>query len=119
MEEIDMGQNMAMSVSNFRSFTSGETWEEGCERRASRLEEFSRYMHDKFIAGERASKPPISTDELECKMDDFTRIMQERFLAGEDTDHVDYVQIDCDAALDDYWLDEISQDAEDKYFEDD
>ena len=119
MEETNVDENVAISVTHFGSFASDETWKEGCERRASRLEEFSRYMHDKFIAGESSSKPSISTDELECKMDDFTRIMQEKFLAGEDTDHVDYVQIDCDAGLDDYWLEEISQDAEDKYFEDD
>lgn len=52
-------------------------------------------------------------------MDQFTRIMQEKFLCGEDTEHVDYANIDNNIALDDHWLKEISQDAEERYFEED
>lgn len=89
------------------------------EQQQLKLEDFSRYMQDKFIAGESSWKPSISSEELQCKMDDFTRIMQEKFLSGEDSEHFDYVRIDHDTALDDYWLEEMSQDAEDKYFEED
>ncbi|KAH6557893.1 hypothetical protein KP509_1Z087900 [Ceratopteris richardii] len=89
------------------------------ERQCLKLQRFSQYMHDKFIGGENVKQPTISKEELQSNMEDFTRIMQEKFLSGEDFDHFDYVHIDNDMALDDYWLDEISQDAEDRYFEED
>ncbi|KAI5083434.1 hypothetical protein GOP47_0003177 [Adiantum capillus-veneris] len=89
------------------------------ERQQLKLERFSKYMLDKFVAGESNPKPTISREELESNMDDFTRIMQEKFLSGEDSDHFDYIRIDNDTALDDYWLEEMSQDAEDRYFEED
>lgn len=89
------------------------------ERQQRRLENFTRYMQEKFLAQEGDSKPTISSEELQGKMDDFMRIMQEKFLSGEDSEHFDYVRIDHDTALDDYWLEEMSQDAEDKYFEED
>lgn len=64
-------------------------------------------------------KKILSGEELQEKMDHFTRIMQEKFLCGEDTEHVDYANIDNNVASDDHWLREISQDAEEKYFEED
>lgn len=44
--------------------------------------------------------------------------MKERFLRGEETG-VDYHAIDADASLDDDWLDQRGQDAEDAYFDKD
>ncbi|MCO5555283.1 hypothetical protein L7F22_008828 [Adiantum nelumboides] len=89
------------------------------ERRRLKLEGFSRYMYNKFIAEESNPRSTISSEELQSNMDDFTRIMQEKFLSGEDSEHFDYVHIDNNTALDDHWLEEISQDAEDRYFEED
>lgn len=91
------------------------------EKQQLKLDEFTRYMQDKFLKGESSDKsqPSISDEELQSRMEDFTRIMQEKFLNGEDSEHFDYVSIDRDTALDDHWFKELSQDAEDKYFEED
>ena len=43
-------------------------------------------------------------------------VMQQRFLAGSDPG-VDYAAIDADAELDEHWLAEKAQDAEDAYFD--
>ncbi|KAH9331009.1 hypothetical protein KI387_003117 [Taxus chinensis] len=64
-------------------------------------------------------KQILSDEELWEKMNHFTRLMQEKFLSGEDTEHVDYANIDNNVTLDDHWLREITQDAEEKYFEED
>eukprot|EP00252_Welwitschia_mirabilis_P002392 TRINITY_DN12337_c0_g1_i1.p1 TRINITY_DN12337_c0_g1~~TRINITY_DN12337_c0_g1_i1.p1 ORF type:complete len:296 (-),score=69.79 TRINITY_DN12337_c0_g1_i1:150-1037(-) len=59
----------------------------------------------------------ISDDRLQEGLENFTQLMKEKFLSGEDTDYVDYSYIDNNEALDDHWWKEITQDAEDKYFE--
>lgn len=48
----------------------------------------------------------------------FLDLMKERFLRGEEVG-VDYPAIDADASLDDDWLDQRGQDAEDAYFDKD
>lgn len=58
-------------------------------------------------------------EETEDMMGQFTYIMQQKFLSGEDHQHFDYSKIDNDETLDDYWLREVSQDAEEKYFAED
>lgn len=61
----------------------------------------------------------ISAVEMEDQMEQFTHIMQQKFLAGEDTQHLDYSKIDDDETLDDHWLREVNEDAEEKYFDED
>ncbi|KAH7549705.1 hypothetical protein JRO89_XS13G0069300 [Xanthoceras sorbifolium] len=60
-----------------------------------------------------------SAEETEDSMEQFTHIMQQKFLSGEDHQHFDYSKIDNDETLDDHWLREVSQDAEEKYFAED
>lgn len=48
---------------------------------------------------------------------DFLDEMQARFLQGLDDGEVDYDVIDGDASLDDDWLDQVTQDAQDAYFD--
>jgi hypothetical protein len=40
-------------------------------------------------------------------------------MEGGDSQFVDYMQIDSNEYLDDYWLEEQGQDAEDAYFDED
>jgi len=74
---------------------------------------------ERLVSEARHSKKTLSVEEEQMKMEHFTRIMQEKFLSGDDTEHVDYAYIDNNVSLDDHWLREITQDAEEKYFEDD
>lgn len=74
---------------------------------------------ERLVSEARHSKKTLSVEEEQMKLEHFTRIMQEKFLSGDDTEHVDYAYIDNNASLDDHWLREITQDAEEKYFEDD
>lgn len=60
-----------------------------------------------------------SVEETQDLMEQFTYIMQQKFLSGEDHQHFDYSKIDTDETLDDHWLREVSQDAEEKYFAED
>ncbi|KAK6935077.1 CCD97-like, C-terminal [Dillenia turbinata] len=63
--------------------------------------------------------PTLSEGEMQDQMDQFTYIMQQKFLSGEDHQDLDYSKIDEDETLDDRWLREANQDAEEKYFEED
>ncbi|KAL6571336.1 hypothetical protein OROHE_002979 [Orobanche hederae] len=60
----------------------------------------------------------LSLEERQDRMDQFTYIMQQKFLAGEDHQHLDYSKIDGNETLDDHWMNEANQDAEEKYFDD-
>eukprot|EP00242_Pyramimonas_sp_CCMP2087_P011870 CAMPEP_0198204816 /NCGR_PEP_ID=MMETSP1445-20131203/8285_1 /TAXON_ID=36898 /ORGANISM="Pyramimonas sp., Strain CCMP2087" /LENGTH=61 /DNA_ID=CAMNT_0043876875 /DNA_START=39 /DNA_END=224 /DNA_ORIENTATION=- len=51
-------------------------------------------------------------------VDELERMMRERFLAGKDAEFVDYSAIDNNERLDDRWVKEVQQDAEDAYFDD-
>ncbi|KAG9155810.1 hypothetical protein Leryth_004065 [Lithospermum erythrorhizon] len=48
----------------------------------------------------------------------FTFVMHQKFLSGEDHEHMDYTEIDENETLDDHWIKEANQDAEEKYFDD-
>ncbi|KAJ7539334.1 hypothetical protein O6H91_11G087400 [Diphasiastrum complanatum] len=92
----------------------------------NKVQDFTRNMQQKFLSeGDSDEGKPqlagsvLSEVEIQDKLEDFTRIMQEKFLSGGDSEHVDYSRIDGDSTLDDYWLGEISRDAEEKYFEED
>ncbi|KAL8107088.1 uncharacterized protein LOC141673049 [Apium graveolens] len=61
----------------------------------------------------------LSEEEMQDRMDQFTHIMQQKFMSGEDHQHLDYSKIDKDETLDDHWMREANQDAEEKYFDDD
>ncbi|KAK6138167.1 hypothetical protein DH2020_028103 [Rehmannia glutinosa] len=60
----------------------------------------------------------LLSEEMQDRIDQFTHIMQQKFLSGEDHQHLDYTKIDEDETLDDHWMKEASQDAEEKYFDD-
>lgn len=60
----------------------------------------------------------LSAEEMQDRMDQFTTVMQQKFLAGEDHEHFDYSSIDEDVTLDDHWMREANDDAEEKYFAD-
>lgn len=60
----------------------------------------------------------LSYEEMNDRMDQFTEMMQMKFLSGEDHQYVDYKRIDEDVRLDDRWMKEAIQDAEEKYFDD-
>lgn len=60
----------------------------------------------------------LSLEEMQDRMDQFTYIMQQKFLSGEDHQHMDYSKIDEDESLDDHWMKEANDDAEEKYFDD-
>lgn len=45
--------------------------------------------------------------------------MHEKFLLGDDHEHIDYSKIDNDETLDDHWLRQANDDAEEKYFDED
>ncbi|KAK6150687.1 hypothetical protein DH2020_015619 [Rehmannia glutinosa] len=60
----------------------------------------------------------LLSEKMQDRMDQFTHIMQQNFLSGEDHQHLDYSKIDEDETLDDHWMKEASQDAEEKYFDD-
>lgn len=62
--------------------------------------------------------PSLSAEEMEDRMDQFTHVMQQKFLSGDDHQHLDYSKIDEDESLDDHWMREANQDAEEKYFDD-
>lgn len=64
-------------------------------------------------------KAAPSAEETADMMEQFTHIMQHKFLSGEDHQHFDYSKIDNDETLDDHWLREVGQDAEEKYFAED
>lgn len=59
-----------------------------------------------------------SMEEMQDRMEQFMHIMQQKFLSGEDHQHLDYSKIDEDETLDDHWMKEANQDAEEKYFDD-
>uniref|UniRef100_A0A1D1Y883 CCD97-like C-terminal domain-containing protein n=1 Tax=Anthurium amnicola TaxID=1678845 RepID=A0A1D1Y883_9ARAE len=61
----------------------------------------------------------ISAAELQDQLEQFTHIMHQKFLAGEDFEYLDYSKIDNNERLDDHWLKEANQDAEEKYFAED
>ncbi|KAL8053720.1 hypothetical protein ABFX02_05G091600 [Erythranthe guttata] len=60
----------------------------------------------------------LSTEEIEERLEQFTSVMQHKFLSGKDEQHLDYSKIDEDETLDDHWMKEANQDAEEKYFDD-
>lgn len=60
----------------------------------------------------------LSMEEMQDRMEQFMYIMQQKFLSGEDHQHLDYSKIDEDETLDDHWMKEANQDAEEKYFDD-
>eukprot|EP00245_Coleochaete_scutata_P005521 TRINITY_DN19157_c0_g1_i1.p1 TRINITY_DN19157_c0_g1~~TRINITY_DN19157_c0_g1_i1.p1 ORF type:complete len:539 (-),score=131.36 TRINITY_DN19157_c0_g1_i1:647-2263(-) len=74
---------------------------------------------ERFGSGRGGIWRSQTRESMEARMNSLRRIMQEKFLAGEDENHVDYKKIDSDVTLDDNWLQEISRDAEEKYFEQD
>lgn len=59
-----------------------------------------------------------SVEEMQDRMEQFMHIMQQKFLSGDDHQHLDYSKIDEDVTLDDHWIKEANQDAEEKYFDD-
>lgn len=61
----------------------------------------------------------LSEADMQDQMDQFTYIMHQKFLLGEDNEHLDYSKIDNDETLDDHWLREANDDAEEKYFDQD
>ncbi|CAA7406734.1 unnamed protein product [Spirodela intermedia] len=61
----------------------------------------------------------VSTVELRDQLEQFTHIMHQKFLAGEDSEYLDYSSIDNNERLDDHWLKESNQDAEERYFAED
>lgn len=61
----------------------------------------------------------VSAVELRDQLEQFTHIMHQKFLAGEDSEYLDYSSIDNNERLDDHWLRESNQDAEERYFADD
>ncbi|CAN1839449.1 Coiled-coil domain-containing protein 97, partial [Linum perenne] len=61
----------------------------------------------------------VSAEEMEDRMDQFTAIMHQKFLSGEEDQNFDYAKIDEDETLDDHWFENITRDAEDKYFAED
>lgn len=68
---------------------------------------------------ERCEETTLSAAELQDQMDQFTYIMHEKFLFGKDHEHIDYSKIDNDETLDDHWLRQANNDAEEKYFDED
>lgn len=70
-------------------------------------------------AAEQMEGETLSAMEIQDQMDQFTYIMQQKFLSGEDHQHLDYSKIDEDVSLDDHWLREADDDAEEKYFAED
>lgn len=66
----------------------------------------------------REGADSLSVEEMDDRMEQFTCIMQQKFLSGEDHQHLDYSKIDEDETLDDHWIKEANQDAEEKYFDD-
>ncbi|KAG6384373.1 hypothetical protein SASPL_155821 [Salvia splendens] len=60
----------------------------------------------------------LSVEEMQDRMEQFMYVMQQKFLSGEDHQHLDYSKIDEDVTLDDHWMKEANQDAEEKYFDD-
>ncbi|EEF45045.1 conserved hypothetical protein [Ricinus communis] len=68
------------------------------------------------IREQRNEGASISLEEKEDMMNQFTYIMHQKFLSGEDHQHLDYSKIDDNETLDDHWLREANDDAEDKYF---
>ncbi|TYK12071.1 coiled-coil domain-containing protein 97 [Cucumis melo var. makuwa] len=61
----------------------------------------------------------LSEADMQDQMDQFTYIMHQKFLLGEDSEHLDYSKIDNDETLDDHWMREANDDAEEKYFDED
>ncbi|KAK9816892.1 hypothetical protein WJX72_006847 [[Myrmecia] bisecta] len=53
----------------------------------------------------------------QSNQEEFLEIMRAKFLAGQDGEFVDYATVDRDSTLDDDWLAQQRQDAEDAYFE--
>ncbi|KAM7494014.1 hypothetical protein LguiB_028623 [Lonicera macranthoides] len=51
-------------------------------------------------------------------MDQFTLVMQQKFMSGDGHQHLDYSKINEDESLDDHWMREANQEAEEKYFDD-
>ncbi|KAM7256698.1 hypothetical protein ACFE04_012439 [Oxalis oulophora] len=73
----------------------------------------------KSSSGEQDPISTLSEEEKQDMKDQFTNIMQQKFLSGEDHEHLDYSKIDNDVTLDDHWMREVNQDAEEKYFAED
>lgn len=115
-EEEEEEEEEDDSTSN-EEMTKNDKHANGDENGAVHQENMS--PSERLVSDARHSKKTISDEEVEMKMEHFTRIMQEKFLSGDDTEHVDYAYIDNNVSLDDHWLREITQDAEEKYFEDD
>ncbi|KAL8497902.1 hypothetical protein ACS0TY_021302 [Phlomoides rotata] len=69
-------------------------------------------------AVEPGAEDCISAEEMQDRMEQLVYIMQQKFLSGEDHQHLDYSKIDEDETLDDHWMREANQDAEEKYFDD-
>jgi hypothetical protein len=61
--------------------------------------------------------PQQEQEQAAQRRADFLDEMQVRFLQGLDGGEVDYDAIDGDASLDDDWLDQVTQDAQDAYFD--
>ncbi|KAL0372983.1 UNVERIFIED_CONTAM: hypothetical protein Scaly_0979900 [Sesamum calycinum] len=74
--------------------------------------------YQQFTAVEPSGHDSLSSEEMQDRMDQFMYIMQQKFLSGEDHQHLDYSKIDEDETLDDHWMKEANQDAEEKYFDD-
>ncbi|KAK4400463.1 hypothetical protein Sango_1152400 [Sesamum angolense] len=74
--------------------------------------------NQQFTAVEPSGHDSLSSEEMQDRMDQFMYIMQQKFLSGEDHQHLDYSKIDEDETLDDHWMKEANQDAEEKYFDD-
>ncbi|XP_030533781.2 coiled-coil domain-containing protein 97 [Rhodamnia argentea] len=75
--------------------------------------------HVESAAAGQMEGETLSAMEIQDQLDQFTYIMQQKFLSGEDHQHLDYSKIDEDESLDDHWLREANDDAEDKYFAED
>ncbi|KAM7494006.1 hypothetical protein LguiB_028615 [Lonicera macranthoides] len=94
------------------------------------LDPFSQIMHNKCMYPQiiethvrpTTTRPTegqsLSTEEMEDRMDQFTFVMQQKFMSGDAHQHLDYSKINEDESLDDHWMREANQDAEEKYFDD-
>lgn len=93
-------------------------WFCGWENIQAPIDDVSAGNNAQPTAGKRAEEGSLSLEEMQDRMDQFTYIMQQKFLSGEDHQHMDYSRIDKDESLDDHWMKEANDDAEEKYFDD-
>ncbi|CDP08315.1 unnamed protein product [Coffea canephora] len=82
------------------------------------IDDISAGNNGQPTASKPAEEESLSLEEMQDRMDQFIYIMKQKFLSGEDHQHMDYSKIDEDESLDDHWMKEANDDAEEKYFDD-